>query len=185
MDRHKRMFSVLAFACGVALSAGCLVDDEVLESPDDPAGEPTASLGRCVIAGSIDSCTGAPGEVREYRGLIDGDLMMLVIDGDGARFGFGARTSGMDPGDMADPASVDNPDVGIVLATVGGDELARYRGKHPFAIDDASRALTVPDIFVPVDPASFHHGDVVVARLAIRDRDGIDRWGEAFFIVTR
>lgn len=171
----------LLFAMLACPWLGCAVEDDVLTVPD-PVGDPTASVGRCAIMATGDACTGVPGEAREYVGLLDGDEVPLV---DGV-FAFGARTSGMDPGDVGDPDASDNPLVGILVRGIDGQELARYTGRHPFAVDDASQALTLPGVFVAAeDPGGLRAGDTVTVHLAIRDRDGVDRWGRVTVVVGR
>ena len=106
----------------------------------------------------------------------------MIIDG---ALGFGARTTGMAPGDASDPMSEDNPLVGFLLSTPEGNELGRYVGRHAFEVDENSQALTVPDVFVPVDADNFRRRDVVVVHLAIRDSNGVDRWAKDSIVIVR
>jgi hypothetical protein len=155
--------------------------------PDAPDGNPTAILGRCELADSGADCTGVPDELRVFVALADGDPVRIVTGPQGASmFVLALRTGGMYPGDPDDPVSPDNPEVDILVRHPDGRELARYRGRPVFAVDEISQSLTAPGLFVVLEqrPDTLA-GLLVAASATIHDRDGVFRWGEARFTAVR
>lgn len=184
-----RSLLVMAALAGAACAAdGMMPGTE--ELADRPDGDPTALVGTCELRSSGAPCTGVTGEDagdRIFAAIGADDAVQMVTGPQGATmFVLAVRTSGMYPGDPADPVSPDNPDVAVVVRRATGEELAHYRGRPPFYVDDASQALTAVGLFVVLDePPTAVNGDLVDTSVAIRDRDGLYRWGEATFTAMR
>ena len=135
-------------------------------------------LGLCTLAGTSPAmpCVGAFDEVGEFTPVRDGTLAALVTGPQGPRMMvLAARTRGIEPGDLARPASSANPIVEVVVLDEHGAEVSSYRGRAGFAPDPAgSDWLVQPEIFVVMDGAL---PGAVRVHATLTDRVGAVRCG--------
>ncbi len=152
--------------------------------PEDCETKPTAIFGRCELPGGGD-CTGIPDETRTFVPLEDGDAVRIVIGPQSAAmFVLGLRTSSMFPGHPDNPASTENPDVGIELHDSHGELVAIYTGRPAFEkSDDPPGFLQAPGLFVVVDGNGAELVDQKLMAVAeVEDKDGVTKCGHIMFV---
>jgi hypothetical protein len=136
-------------------------------------------LGRCVTDSGAP-CTGAGNEIRAFEAMAPDDTLTAVVGPQGSQmFVLSARTTGIVPGDPADPTNADNPLMRIVVTSETNAEIARYLGRAGFA-DDGS-ALVVTGLFVVVSDGT-PSGQPLIAHGTLTDAASHSRCGTLEFI---
>jgi hypothetical protein len=136
-------------------------------------------LGRCVTDSGVP-CTGAGNEIRAFEAMVAGDTLTAVLGPQGSKmFVLSARTTGIVPGDPADPTSADNPLMQIVVTSESNAEIARYLGRAGFA--DDGTALVVNGLFVVVTEGT-PSGQPLIAHGTLTDAASHARCGTLAFI---
>lgn len=150
--------------------------------PEACALEPPLELGRCRDASDGTVCTGDVGEVRVFEPMPpEGDIAMVIGPQAATMFVLAARTTGIDPGNPADPRASDNPSLELTLSGADGEHLSFYRGRSGFSSGGEPDTWVQPSIFVVVDAGGLS-GRSLEASATLRDASGRWRCGELAFV---
>ena len=199
--RHRPLRS--AILASIFTVAACSSGDDGLDRPDargpgfdadltrpDAApvscNEGSAQIGGCAVAGSGDSCTGEPDEDSEFVQVEAGEDLGFVLGPQGFQmFPVSLRTSGIDPGDVDNPASTDRPDVTITLVRDNMEQMTRYTGRPTFVSGDGAEMLEATGVFLIVDAPSDELANKFFRAVAeIRDVNGEYRCGSLTFMAV-
>jgi len=197
MDSRHRPLAAALFvlaACGADAGPPSFPDARAVPvrdgAPIDECAESSATVGRCEIVGTGGDCAGTPDEDRQFVELGYGDDVAMILGPQGAHmFVLALQTTGIEPGDPANPIDPSNPDVDILLSR-NGYEVARYRGTPGFAPDaDDPTLLEAAGLFVVLDFTSDELdalvGNEVIATAHVTDSDGAQRCGQVMFVAQR
>lgn len=140
--------------------------------------EDSLEIGRCEIVATGLPCTGAP-EETVFVSIDDKPIPVVLGPQNANMFVLAVRTSGIDPGDVDNPASRDRPGVSISLFRDGAESMGRYLGRPTFVGTDVQDAL---DVFLIID-RSVRSGEVFTAIGELTDQNGEQRCGTLHFQV--
>ena len=142
--------------------------------------EASLEIGKCQLTGDGGPCTGSLeaaefvpvtpelGSIEVIRGPQGSDMMVLSL-----------RTSGIDPGDLDNPASTDRPDVSVQLYRDEEEIMANYTGRPSFVGDPESQDAL--GIFLVIERPVLQ-GDDFRAVAEVEDQNGEYRCGNLRFL---
>ncbi|MCP4444480.1 MAG: hypothetical protein GY811_03935 [Myxococcales bacterium] len=178
--------ALAATACGDATNTSAdaaIIYDADPFAPDAEqlsCAQATLEIGRCQLAGEGGPCTGSLEEAEFVAVEPEGGRIGVIVGPQGAdMMVLSLRTSGIDPGDLDNPASTDRPDVSVQLYRNEEETMAHYVGRPSFLGEAQSQEAL--GIYLVIERA-VRSGDVFRVVAEVEDQDGEYRCGSLRFI---
>lgn len=175
----------LCLACGNSGASGA--DARVDADPNQPDAdipnctEDSLEIGRCEVMPDGEACTGPLDDAVFVSVPEDGDVRVVLGPQGANMMVFSLRTSGLDPGDLDNPASRDRPDVSLFLFRDEQESMGFYTGRPSFT--DNGNAMENQDalgVFLIIErPVA--RGELFRVVAEVEDQNGEYRCGNLRF----